>query len=192
MTRKINQAGVDLIKRWEGLKLNSYLCPANVWTIGYGHTASARPNQTITAQRAEELLRQDLDVFERGIARLITVPLNDNQFAALVSWAFNVGLGAVERSTLRRMLNEGDYGAVPAQLRRWNKAGGAVLRGLVNRREDEIKLWNTTASTAPAPTPAPVPVSTPENPVTEPVTLPELLVKVFKWFFNLFSASRKS
>jgi lysozyme len=179
MTRKINKEGVDLIKRWEGLKLIAYLCPANVWTIGYGHTATVRKGQEITEARAEELLRMDLDKFEKGIERLITVPLNDNQFAALVSWAFNVGLGAAERSTLRRMLNAGSYHEVPAQLRRWNKAGGVVLKGLTNRREDEVRLWNKQAT-----------VETPDLP--EQIDTTATVIKVIKWFSRLFSALRKS
>lgn len=176
--RKTNKAGVDLIKRWEGLRLTSYLCPAHVWTIGYGHTVSARKGQTITEAQANDLLKEDLTKFERGVSNLINVPLDDNQFAALVSWAFNVGLGAVERSTLRRKLNAGDYESVPSELRRWNKAGGKVLQGLVNRREDEIKLWLTPVTNQPVETEGPDFVS--------------ILIKVVKWFSRLFLASRKS
>lgn len=145
--RKVNAETLELIKRWEGLRLEAYLCPAGKWTIGYGHTKTAMPGMRITPERAEELLRQDLEVFEEGISRLITVPLTDNQFGALVSWAFNVGLGNVEKSTLRRRLNEGRYDEVPEQLLRWNKVRNPqtgrleVNQGVANRRAAEVGLW---------------------------------------------------
>lgn len=139
--RRINREGLELIKQWEGLRLEAYLCPARVWTVGYGHTRSARMGLQITKEEAESLLREDLRVFEKGVERLIDVRLSDGQFAALVSFAFNVGLGAFERSTLRRRLNERRYEDVPAQLMRWVKAGGRRLQGLVNRRSAEAGLW---------------------------------------------------
>jgi lysozyme len=142
MFRRINAEGLALIKQWEGLRLEAYRCPAGVWTIGYGSTgAHVKPFMKITEAQAEALLKMDLDRFERAIDRLITVPLNDNQFATLVSWAFNVGIDAVEKSTLRRLLNAGGYDAVPGQLARWNKVKGKTMRGLTNRRAAEAGLW---------------------------------------------------
>jgi lysozyme len=141
MTRRINDEGLALIKQWEGLKLTAYLCPAKVWTIGYGSTLGVTESMKITKAKAEKLLLKDLERFEAAIERLVSVPLNDNQFAALVSWAFNVGEGAVAKSTLIRKLNAGDYDAVPQELARWNKAGGKVLTGLSNRRAAEAGLW---------------------------------------------------
>jgi lysozyme len=145
--RQVNAETLRLIKQWEGLRLEAYLCQAGKWTIGWGHTRTAAPGMVITEERAEELLRQDLTGFERGIERLITVPLTDNQFGALVSWAFNVGLGNVETSTLRRRLNAGRYEDVPAQFLVWNKVTNPetgrkeVSRGVANRRAAEVGLW---------------------------------------------------
>lgn len=139
--RRINDEGLALIKQWEGLKLRAYRCPAGVWTIGYGHTRTARPNMEIDAATAELLLRVDLRDFEAAVEDLIDVPLTEGQFAALVSWSFNVGGGAMARSTLRRRLNAGAYHEVPEQLMRWTRAGGRVLRSLVNRRAAEAGLW---------------------------------------------------
>lgn len=140
--RRICAEGLDLIKRWEGLRLRAYRCPADVWTIGYGHTATARPGMVIDAAEAERLLRRDLRQFEDAVERLIHVPLTDWQFAALVSWTFNVGAGALARSTLRKRLNAGAYHEAPEQMMRWTRAGGRVLDGLVNRRAAEVGLWS--------------------------------------------------
>jgi len=137
----LDEEGLNLIKKWEGLRLEAYLCSANVWTIGYGHTRTAKPGMKITEKRANELLREDVRKFENLINRIVTVPLTQNQFNALVSWAFNVGEGAVRNSTLIRKLNSGDYDAVPAELMRWNKINGQVNRGLTNRRAAEVGLW---------------------------------------------------
>lgn len=140
-SRTINRSGIELIKRFEGLRLTSYKCPAGIWTIGYGHTGNVRAGIQITVARAEELLKQDLAEAGRQVERLVQVPLTDNQFAALVSFCFNVGAGALERSTLLRMLNDGDYDSVPSQLKRWTRGGGKVLPGLVKRRDAEADLW---------------------------------------------------
>ncbi len=137
----ISQEGIGLIKAFEGLKLNAYLCPAKVWTIGYGHTKTARSGQRITEQQAEDLLRQDLRTFEDGVNRQARVPLTQSQFDALVSLAFNIGTGALQRSTLLRMLNAGDYSGAANQFLRWNKAGGRELAGLTRRRIAEKALF---------------------------------------------------
>ena len=139
--RRINTEGFTLIKQWEGLELRAYLCPADVWTIGYGHTATAREGMIITEQDAERLLLRDLALFEAEVSRAVEVVLSDNQFAALVSWAFNVGVQAMRRSTLIRKLNQGDYASVPSELARWNKVGNRVVHGLSNRRAAEAGLW---------------------------------------------------
>lgn len=141
MKRQISAEGLALIKQWEGLRLEAYRCDAGVWTIGYGHTASAYEGMKITLEQAERLLVQDLDVFENAVSRAVKVDLSDNQFAALVSWAYNVGVGAMQKSSLIRKLNAGDYGSVPGELARWNKVKGKVNRGLSNRRAAEIGLW---------------------------------------------------
>lgn len=162
--RPINKHGLDLIKAFEGCKLTAYLCPAGVWTIGYGSTGPhVRKGLTITQDAAEALLREDLERFERGVSTAISVPLTDNQFAALVSLAFNVGTGAFSGSTLVRKLNANDFAGAADQFARWNKAGGRVLAGLTRRRAAERALFETPVARPSAPTiPAPVmPVSKP-------------------------------
>lgn len=141
--RRTNSAGITLIKNYEGLHLTPYLCPAKIWTIGYGHTRIVRAGLKITADQADQLLDDDLRLVERTVQRLVSVPLNDNQFAALVSFVFNVGISNFETSTLLKLLNRGWYEQVPAQLTRWNRANGESLGGLSRRRAAEGLLWNT-------------------------------------------------
>jgi len=143
----ISKKGIDLIKHFEGCYKKAYLCPANVWTIGIGTTGfvDGKPigaGMEITEEKAEQLLAADLIKFEKVVSTLITVPLNQNQFDALVSFAYNCGEGALKNSTLRKLLNKNQYGEVPAQLNRWNKAGGKVLEGLSRRRRAEGKLFS--------------------------------------------------
>jgi lysozyme len=142
--RRTNISGIALIKEFEGLHLTPYLCPARVWTIGYGHTRTVYAGQQITGAQADVLLDEDLRLFERAVMRLVKVSLSDNQFSALVCFAFNVGTGNFESSTLLKLLNRGWYGQVPVQMRRWNHAGSEVLGGLVRRRAAEAKLWSST------------------------------------------------
>jgi lysozyme len=138
----INQAGVDLIKQWEGLRLEAYLCPAGVWTIGYGHTGDVDPLDVITEEEAEDLLRKDLWRFEDAVSNLVRVSLSDNEYAALVSFTYNLGVGAFSQSTLLRRLNLGEQPGIVIQQEfpRWVNANGEKLQGLVNRRNDEIRL----------------------------------------------------
>jgi lysozyme len=140
--RRINQDGIDLIKEFEGLHVTPYLCPAKIWTIGYGHTRTVRAGMEITEAQADQLLDEDLRLFERSVSRLVTVPLSDNQFSALVCFAFNVGTGNFEFSTLLKLLNRGWYEQVPAQLMRWDHANGEIMGGLARRRAAEGRLWN--------------------------------------------------
>ncbi|ATO57110.1 lysozyme [Bartonella sp. 1-1C] len=144
--RKISSEGLALIKQWEGLRLNAYKDAIGVWTIGYGHTNSAgKPlvyeGMTITEKQAEKLLCKDLRQFENAVERAVTVPLTDEQFAALVSFCYNVGTTAFSNSTLLKKLNKGEYEAVPSELQKWTKAGGKRLHGLVHRRAAEAGLW---------------------------------------------------
>lgn len=149
MARLVNAETVEHVKRWEGLKLTAYPDPGsrdgNPWTIGYGHTSDGfmkvHKGLKITEKQAEAALVRDLNETAAEIERLVKVPLTDNQFGALVSFAFNVGVGAFAKSTLLRQLNTGNYGAVPAQLARWNKNDGKVMAGLTNRRAAEAGLW---------------------------------------------------
>ena len=143
---KTSQAGVDLIKQFEGQRLTAYKCPAGIWTIGYGHTSAAgeptvQPGMTITYQEANGILVRDLVKYENAVNRLVTVPLTQNQFDALVSFTYNVGEGALAKSTLLKKLNAGQYDAVPAELMKWTKGGGKELPGLVRRRRAECAMW---------------------------------------------------
>jgi GH24 family phage-related lysozyme (muramidase) len=141
--RQINQSGLNLIKEFEGIRLNTYDDGVGVPTIGYGHTLGVTWGQTITIAEAEQLLKEDLTYFENGVNELVKVPLTDNQFSSLVSFAFNVGVGAFEESTLLRVLNQKDYEAASDQFLRWVNGGGKVMAGLVRRREAEQNLFLT-------------------------------------------------
>jgi len=142
MARAINDAGVRLVQEFEGCILKAYRCPAGIPTIGYGATGpDIRMGMTWTQEQADERLAADLARFAAGVERLVQVDLTDNQFAAIVSFAFNVGLGALRDSTLLRKLNAGDYQGAADQLPRWNRGGGRVLPGLVRRRAAERALF---------------------------------------------------
>ena len=143
----INQATVDLVKEFEGCKLKAYKCPAGVWTIGYGTTARAgvgiepAAGMEITEAEAEYYLQKSLEKFSTEIAGAITKPINENEFGAFVSLAYNIGSGAFKRSSALRHFNAGDKAKAANALLLWNKAGGKVLAGLVRRREAERKLF---------------------------------------------------
>ncbi|GAB1358670.1 lysozyme [Porphyromonadaceae bacterium] len=140
---KTSQKGIDLIKSHEGLRLTAYRCPAGVLTIGYGHTSGVYPNQTITAQQAELFLRDDLAASEASVNRLEgKVPLNQNQFDALVSLVFNIGGPRFNISTLRRkILEQAPESEIRSRWTEWRLAGGKILPGLVRRRADELTLY---------------------------------------------------
>lgn len=143
---ELNKDGLDFIKNYEGLRLKAYkvLDSEKYYTIGYGHYgADVRFGQEITKARADELFKQDVSRFEKAVNRLVKVDLNQNQFNALVSFAYNVGEGALASSTLLEKLNRGDYKGASAEFPRWNKSGGKVLAGLTKRREKERKLFDT-------------------------------------------------
>lgn len=143
---KTSARGVDLIKRWEGLELEAYQDIAGVWTIGYGHTASAKPGLKWTEQIAEAALVRDLESREDAVERLIAVPLTQNRFDALVSLIFNIGVTRFQNATVRKRINAGDSDAAIAEAWAWfNKAtvGGQLRRveGLARRRAEEIALF---------------------------------------------------
>jgi len=138
------QPALDLIKKWEGLRLEGYICPAGVPTIGYGHTGpTVKEGMKITEADAEALLRSDVERFARAVDSQIRVPLTNNQRCALISFAFNVGVGALMDSTLRKRLNNGENAQKVAmeELPRWNKGDGKILEGLVRRRKAEVDLF---------------------------------------------------
>ena len=169
--RKINKTGLELIKKYEGFSNHIYLCPAGFPTIGYGHlcketdfyikeknlaisevkfilqkhnfeTEKLKDTTKITLFEAENFLAQDIECVERSVIKLISCPLTDNQFSALVSFTFNLGVGALQRSTLRSKLNRGEYELAASEFARWIYADGKKLKGLVNRRLDEKTLFS--------------------------------------------------
>jgi lysozyme len=138
---KISDEGLALIKHFEGCRLEAYLCPAGVWTIGYGHTRSVRDSDVIDQEAAEAFLIEDLEEFEGYVNSMTEVALRQHEFDALVAWVFNLGPGNFKESTLLNRINYGPISDVPSQIKRWNKAGGKVLEGLVKRRAAEAALW---------------------------------------------------
>lgn len=139
---ELSDDGVEFIASWEGLRLSAYVDAVGVLTIGYGHTGSdVRPGMEITKERALALLERDATTAEKAVDRLITVRLSQRQFDCLVSFTFNCGVGALEDSALRALLNSGRYETVPAQLMRWVNGPNGPIQGLVNRRRAEAALW---------------------------------------------------
>ena len=144
----LNKASLDLIKRWEGCKLKAYKCSAGVWTVGYGLTTSAGfievgPNTTITQAEADWYLEKTIEKFLAQIEPAITAPINANELGAFTSLAYNIGPTAFRKSSALRHFNAGNKDKVPNALRMWRKAGGKVVKGLVNRREAEVDLFLT-------------------------------------------------
>jgi len=144
---RVNENGIKLLHDFEGLRLQAYLCPAKVATIGYGNTfyedgTPVRMGQSITKERAEQLFLNTLNKFANGVRRLITKPLNDNQFSALVSFAYNVGIGNLRKSTLLRLVNENPNNQlIRNEFMRWNRAKGREMVGLTRRRNAEASLF---------------------------------------------------
>lgn len=139
---EISQNGINLIKKFEGCVLTAYKCPANVWTIGYGHTGQeVHAGLRITQEQAEKYLKNDLLIHSNNVSRLVKVPLTQNQFDALVSFEYNVGYGAFASSTLLKLLNQKKYKESAEQFKRWVYANKKVLQGLVRRREEEKSLF---------------------------------------------------
>jgi lysozyme len=143
MTRSINPAGLALIEKSEGLRLAAYRDTGGVWTIGFGHTHNVKPGDTCSRTQAEQWLGEDIASAENAVEHLVTVPLTDNQFAALVDFAFNEGFSQFAKSTLLKRLNEGQHASVPTFLKAWVFDNGKRLAGLVTRRADEAALWST-------------------------------------------------
>ena len=138
---QISEEGIALIKKFEGCRLESYLCSAGVLTIGYGHTREVLEGAQITQGKADEMLWEDIKSFEGYVNDLVFVPLKQCQFDALVCWTFNLGATNLAESTMLKKLNALEYAEVPYQMRRWNRAKGKVLDGLVRRREAESLLF---------------------------------------------------
>jgi lysozyme len=148
---KTNQAGLNIIKEFEGLRLKSYKCPANEWTIGYGHTSMAgppavKPRMSITKAEAEAILKRDIIKYENGVKDAIKVDLTPNQFSACVSLCYNIGVGAFKKSSVARFCNTRQWQKAADAFMLWNKAGGKVLPGLTRRRAAEAALFSRSSA----------------------------------------------
>jgi len=142
---KLLEAGVEsreLIKQYEGYSSEAYRCPAGKWTIGYGHTRGVKRGMTISRQEAEELLTKEIEESARYIKNMVTAPLNQQEFDALVSLVYNIGPTQFRSSTLLRELNNENYEEAARQFERWVKSKGVTLRGLQNRRAAEAALFS--------------------------------------------------
>ncbi|RVE97498.1 lysozyme [Sinorhizobium meliloti] len=179
---KTSAAGRAAIKQREGVVLSAYKDSVNVLTIGVGHTSAAGAptvykGMKITAAQADEILSRDLAIFEKGVSHAVKVPLSQNEFDALVSFAFNVGVGAFQRSTLLKELNKGNRYGAANELLRWNKAGGRVLKGLTSRRKAERdQFLNSKTSGLPDPKP----------PTGTPPASGNWLARILAALFSLF------
>jgi len=155
---KVSDKAIEMIKHHEGVRFKPYQCPAKLWTIGVGHvlypdqgkipvdqrgTYALRPedNRQFSKEEVDGILRNDLDRFERGVEKFCPVALTQGQFDGLVSFSFNVGLGTLQRSTLRQKVLRGDKEGAAEELLKYCMAGGKVLKGLQNRRLDERALF---------------------------------------------------
>lgn len=143
----IPQTALDTIKQFEGLRLKAYRCPAGLPTIGYGHllsrdkTADLSQWPDLDQAEADRLLAIDAMRSAASVSRLITVPLTDNQRAALIDFVFNLGGGNLQASTLRKVINRGEYDAAPEQFMKWVHCGPVKVAGLVTRRQVDCQLW---------------------------------------------------
>ncbi len=161
---KINNAGLELVKSFEGCVLHSYQDSVGIWTSGYGHTSGVRPGQTISQAEADQNLHEDLSSSEEAVQRLVKVVLTSNQFSALVSFVFNLGEGSLASSTLLRLFNSGETVLAAKEFLKWDRAGGVELPGLTRRRTAEMHLFLTPEEASPA-----KPVG-----VVEPVYVPKI------------------
>lgn len=143
MAMTYSENGLHLTEQFEGLRLAAYKDSVGVPTIGYGHTRNVTMDMSCTQEQAEQWLQDDVQIAVNGVNQLVTVALTQNQFDALVDFAFNLGVGSLQHSTLLRLLNGGDYAGAAGEFEKWNKAGGNVLPGLVKRRQAERDLFNS-------------------------------------------------
>jgi len=144
---KASKKCLEMLAHHEGVRTKPYRCPAGLWTVGVGHLigdGKSLPdswNRTFSLEEVYAILAKDVERFERGVNRYITVPLKQHEYDAIISFSFNLGLGVLQRSTLRQALNRGDKEGAIESLLKYNKAGGKVLKGLDNRRKDEAALF---------------------------------------------------
>jgi lysozyme len=143
----VSQVGINLIKSFEGCQLHSYQDIGGVWTIGYGHTAGVRANDTISQQQADSLLLSDVESFGHAVSDLVKVPINQYQFDSLTSFCYNVGIHAFATSTLLQRVNQRDFTGAANEFGLWIHAGGKVVNGLINRRKAESTLFTRVVET---------------------------------------------
>lgn len=185
----INKATVDLVKEFEGLRLKAYKDAVGVWTIGYGTTAAAglgitpKAGMVISTTEAEDLLRKGLEKFAASIRPNITAPINDNEFGAFLSLAYNIGPGAFAKSSALKKFNAGNKAGAANAIRLWNKAGGRVMKGLERRRAAEAALFLTPDAKPLAP--KPVADSRKADPVANPETPAMLPDGSTKWVLGI-------
>lgn len=134
-------AGISLIEEFEGCRLTAYQDGAGVWTIGYGHTHGVKPGDTCTEDEAREYLAYDLESAQSWVTKLVTVPLTQSQFDALVSFTYNLGAGSLRSSTLLKLVNAGSYALAAQEFAKWDKVAGKESPGLLRRREAERDLF---------------------------------------------------
>ena len=137
----ISKEGIDLVKKFEGCRLEAYQCAAGVWTCGYGSTRGVQKGDVWSQEKAEVMLVDELEEYGNHVSDLVTVPLHQCQFDALTSWCFNLGPTNLQSSTMLKILNQSIYDEIPFQLKRWNKVNGVVNDGLIRRREAEALLF---------------------------------------------------
>lgn len=163
---KTSEDGIKLIKEFESMILTAYPDPATggePWTIGFGHTSAAGLPKVfkglrITEREAHEILMRDLEPVEKGVLKLVKVPLAQEQFDALVSFAFNCGLENLKKSTLLKRVNKGEFDKVPAEFMKWTKANGKEMKGLIRRRRAETALWRMVDKEEKSPPPQETPI----------------------------------
>lgn len=139
--RAIPDIAIEFIKKWEGVSLKAYKDSGGIWTIGYGHTSRVKHEDIITQEQADAFLKQDLFQASRAIVRLTDMHLNDYQYTALLSLVFNIGIAAYQRSTLRQVINRGELSKVSEEFRKWSKDQGRTVKGLLQRRKAEARLF---------------------------------------------------
>jgi lysozyme len=145
MTLKTGESGKSLIKEFEGFRAVAYLCPAGVWTVGYGTTringVAVTSKTKVTTDEADAFLEQDLQLFEDGVNHNVTVQLTQNQFDALICFVYNLGVGSLKKSTLLKRVNAGKFAEAADEFLKWDKANGKKLPGLTRRRKAERELF---------------------------------------------------
>ena len=144
---KVNKLGIETMHHFEGCKLTAYQCPAKVWTIGWGNTfypdkTPVKQGDVITQEQANALFETVMNNFALGVKKCLTKEVNENQFSALVCFAYNVGIGSLQKSTLLKKINiNPNDETIAGEFAKWTKAGGKVLLGLVRRRKAESDLY---------------------------------------------------